>query len=78
MHLVKKESALTLKIANYCKEELEKYDVNVVMTRTTDTRPSENAAQDLIERVMTAKKAGGFLHYQYSLKFSSEYLGSWC
>ena len=53
-----KESALTLKIANYCKEELEKYDVNVVMTRTTDTRPSENAAQDLIERVKTAKKAG--------------------
>lgn len=53
-----KESALTLKIANYCKEELEKYDVNVVMTRTTDTRPSENAAQDLIDRVMVAKKAG--------------------
>lgn len=53
-----KESALTLKIANYCKEELEKYDVNVVMTRTTDTRPSENAAQDLIDRVMMAKKAG--------------------
>ena len=53
-----KESALTLKIANYCKEELAKYDVNVVMTRTTDTRPSENAAQDLINRVMTAKKAG--------------------
>ena len=52
-----KESALTLKIANYCKEELEKYDVNVVMTRTTDTRPSENVAQDLIERVKTAKKA---------------------
>lgn len=53
-----KESALTLKIANYCKEELAKYDVNVVMTRTTDTRPSENAAQDLIDRVMMAKKAG--------------------
>ena len=53
-----KESALTLKIANYCKEELAKYDVNVVMTRTTDTRPSENAAQDLIDRVMIAKKAG--------------------
>lgn len=52
------ESALTLKIANYCKEELEKYDVNVVMTRTTDTRPSENTAQDLIDRVMIAKKAG--------------------
>ena len=53
-----KESALTLKIANYCKEELAKYDVNVVMTRTTDTKPSENAAQDLIDRVMMAKKAG--------------------
>lgn len=53
-----KESALTLKIANYCREELEKYDVNVVMTRTTDTRPSENTAQDLIDRVMMAKKAG--------------------
>lgn len=53
-----KESALTLKIANYCKEELAKYDVNVVMTRTTDTRPSENAAQDLIDRVMMAKNAG--------------------
>lgn len=53
-----KESALTLKIANYCKKELAKYDVNVVMTRTTDTRPSENTAQDLIDRVMTAKKAG--------------------
>lgn len=53
-----KESALTLKIANYCKEELAKYDVNVVMTRTTDTRPSENTAQDLIDRVKTAKKAG--------------------
>lgn len=53
-----KESALTLKIANYCKEELAKYDVNVAMTRTTDTRPSENTAQDLINRVMTAKKAG--------------------
>lgn len=53
-----KESALTLKIAKYCKEELEKYDVNVVMTRTTDTRPSENVVQDLIDRVMIAKKAG--------------------
>lgn len=53
-----KESALTLKIANYCKEELAKYDVNVVMTRTTDTRPSENVVQDLIDRVMIAKKAG--------------------
>lgn len=53
-----KESALTLKIANYCKEELEKYDVNVVMTRTTDTSLGNNAVDDLINRVMIAKKAG--------------------
>ena len=54
----KKESDLTLKIAQYCKEELAKYDVNVVMTRTTDTRLSEEAAMDLKNRVEVAKKAG--------------------
>ena len=53
-----KESNLTLKIAQYCKEELAKYDVNVVMTRTTDTRLSEEAAMDLKNRVEVAKKAG--------------------
>ena len=53
-----KESDLTLKIAQYCKEELSKYDVNVVMTRTTDTRLSEEAAMDLKNRVEVAKKAG--------------------
>ena len=53
-----KESDLTLKIAQYCKEELSKYDVNVVMTRTTDTRLSEEAAMDLKNRVELAKKAG--------------------
>lgn len=53
-----KESDLTLKIAQYCKEELSKYDVNVVMTRTTDTRLSEEAAVDLKNRVEVAKKAG--------------------
>ena len=53
-----KESDLTLKIAQYCKEELAKYDVNVVMTRTTDTRLSEEAALDLKNRVAVAKKAG--------------------
>lgn len=52
-----KESDLTLKIAQYCKEELAKYDVNVVMTRTTDTRLSEEAAMDLKNRVEVAKKA---------------------
>ncbi len=34
------EKDLTLKIAQYCKQELEKYDCNVVMTRTGDTNPS--------------------------------------
>lgn len=53
-----KESDLTLKIAQYCKEELAKYDVNVVMTRTTDTRLSEEAAMDLKNRVEVAKKTG--------------------
>ena len=53
-----KESNLTLKIAQYCKEELAKYDVNVVMTRTTDTRLSEEAAMDLKNRVEVTKKAG--------------------
>lgn len=53
-----KESDLTLKIAQYCKEELSKYDVNVVMTRTTNTRLSEEAAMDLKNRVEVAKKAG--------------------
>lgn len=53
-----KESDLTLKIAQYCKEELAKYDVNVVMTRSTDTRLSEEAAMDLKNRVEVAKKAG--------------------
>lgn len=53
-----KESDLNLKIAQYCKEELSKYDVNVVMTRTTDTRLSEEAAKDLKNRVEVAKKAG--------------------
>ena len=54
----RKESDLSLKIAQYCKEELAKYDVNVVMTRTTDTRLSEEAAMDLKNRVEVAKKAG--------------------
>lgn len=53
-----READLTLKIAKYCKEELSKYDVNVVMTRTTDVRLGENAAYDLKNRVEVAKKAG--------------------
>ena len=48
------EKNLTLKIAQYCKEELEKYaGVTVYMTRSTDV------AVDLEERVQKAKNWGG-------------------
>ena len=53
-----KEKDLTLKIAKYCKEELEKYGgVTVYMTRTTDTglSPSNNLSDDLKKRVEYAK-----------------------
>ena len=53
-----KEKDLTLKIAKYCKEELEKYSgVTVYMTRTTDTglSPSNNLSDDLKKRVEYAK-----------------------
>ena len=47
------EKNLTLKIAQYCKEELEKYaGVTVYMTRSTDV------AVDLEERVQKAKNWG--------------------
>ena len=49
---------MTLKIAKYCKEELEKYGgVTVYMTRTTDTglSPSNNLSDDLKKRVEYAK-----------------------
>ncbi len=52
------EKNLTLKIANYCKEELEKYNCTVVMTRTTDIRLGETASSDLVNRVQVAKNAG--------------------
>ncbi len=46
------EKNLTLKIAQYCKQELEKYNCKVVMTRTGDTNPS------LEERADYAKAQG--------------------
>ena len=46
------EKNLTLKIAQYCKQELEKYNCKVVMTRTGDTNPS------LEERADYAKSQG--------------------
>ena len=52
------EKDLTLAVSLALKEELETYDgVTVVMTRTSDTRPSENLSDDLSSRVQTAAAA---------------------
>ena len=55
------EKNLTLKIAQYCKAELEQYSgVTVYMTRTGDTYPggSGGASADLTNRVAYAKSVG--------------------
>lgn len=55
------ESHLTLKIAQYCKAELEQYSgVTVYMTRTDDTYPggTGGASADLDNRVAYAKSVG--------------------
>ena len=52
------EKDLTLAVSLALKEELETYDgVTVVMTRTSDTRPSENLSDDLSSRVQMAAAA---------------------
>lgn len=57
------EKNLTLKIAQYCKQELEKYNCHVVMTRTGDTNPS------LEERADYAKSQGA--QYLISIHLNS-------
>lgn len=57
------EKNLTLKIAQYCKQELEKYNCHVVMTRTGDTNPS------LEERADYAKLQGA--QYLISIHLNS-------
>lgn len=57
------EKNLTLKIAQYCKQELEKYNCRVVMTRTGDTNPS------LVERADYAKSQGA--QYLISIHLNS-------
>ena len=53
-----REKDLTLAVSLALKEELESYDgVRVVITRTTDTRPSENTSADLSSRVDMAAAA---------------------
>lgn len=57
------EKNLTLKIVQYCKQELEKYNCHVVMTRTGDTNPS------LEERADYAKSQGA--QYLISIHLNS-------
>lgn len=57
------EKNLTLKIAQYCKQELEKYNCHVVMTRTGDTNSS------LEERADYAKSQGA--QYLISIHLNS-------
>ena len=57
------EKNLTLKIAQYCKQELEKYNCHVVMTRTGDTNPS------LEDRANFAKSQG--VQYLISIHLNS-------
>lgn len=57
------EKNLALKIAQYCKQELEKYNCHVVMTRTGDTNPS------LEDRANFAKSQGA--QYLISIHLNS-------
>jgi len=57
------EKNLTLKIAQYCKQELEKYNCHVVMTRAGDTNPS------LEDRANFAKSQGA--QYLISIHLNS-------
>ena len=70
-----KEEVLTLKIAKYCKEELEKYaGVSVYMTRTTASCPypsNKSSGGDIGDRVQAAAKAGADLFVSFHLNSSS-------
>ena len=68
-----KEEELTLKIANYCKEELEKYaGVSVYMTRTTYACPynCSNSGECIQKRVNAAKAAGADIFVSFHLNSS--------
>ena len=64
-----KEEELTLKIAKYCKEELEQYaGVEVYMTRTGAECPFDKASSDCIEdRVNAAADAGAQIFVSFHL-----------
>ena len=69
-----KEEELTLKIANYCKEELEQYaGVTVYMTRTGASCPnpgSSSSGDDIGKRVNAAADAGAQIFVSFHLNSS--------
>ena len=70
-----REEVLTLKIAQYCKAELEKYaNVSVYMTRTTADCPypkNKNSGGDISDRVYAAAKAGASIFVSFHLNSST-------
>ena len=70
-----KEEVLTLKIAQYCKAELEKYaGVTVYMTRTTAACPYPNNSSsggDIGDRVTAAADAGAVIYVSFHLNSST-------
>ena len=68
-----REEVLTLKIAQYCKEELEEYaGVSVYMTRTTADcpHPGGSSAHDIDQRVADAAAAGASVYVSFHLNSS--------
>ena len=68
-----REEVLTLKIAQYCKAELEKYaGVSVYMTRTSAAcpHPGGSSAKDIEQRVADAVKAGASIYVSIHLNSS--------
>ena len=68
-----REEVLTLKIAQYCKAELENYaGVSVYMTRTSAAcpHPGGSSAKDIEQRVADAVKAGASIYVSIHLNSS--------
>ena len=68
-----REEVLTLKIAQYCKAELENYaGVSVYMTRTSAAcpHPGGSSAKDIEQRVADAAKAGASIYVSIDLNSS--------
>ena len=68
-----REEVLTLKIAQYCKAELEEYaGVSVYMTRTTADcpHPGGSSAYDIDQRVADAAAAGASVYVSFHLNSS--------